>query len=436
MTGKRDEAAGTFYGIIRGLKDPQMWANKWLSQSMHILNTSAKSGAWVEDGAVEDIRELETNYARPGAMLKVTPGALSQGRIKDRDAPAMPAGFHQLLQFAIMSIPDVSGISREALGLADREQAGILEAQRKQSSQAVMAPLFDALRLYYKRDGKQMLRLVAQYIPPTKQMRILTGEQQDPQVVSTAMLPDVREYDLIVDEAPTSPNQKAEMWQFIGPALPTLIGKVPMSVVVEMLRFSPLPESGIARLEGLAQQFEQQQAQQPNPEAEKANADMAMQQQKLAFEQQKHQQEMAFKAAEFEFEQRKAEQEFALEQQKAEFEAQMQARDAQLKLAEADHQARIREADSARENDRAMREIERQSEMRSFERGEIAEIVKPFLEEMAGPFTEATQGMVQSQAQMRDLFASMHDAMMSPAEIVRGSDGRLAGVRRVRQSVQ
>lgn len=314
MTGKRDEKSGTFYGLIRNLRDPQMWANKWLSQSLHILNTSAKSGIIIEENAIPsgadstipDIRTFEKDYAKPGSISVVAPGAISQNRFKEKQAPAMPAGFYQLLQFAIMSIPDMSGVNKEVLGIADREQAGVLEAQRKQAAQAVLAPLFDALRLYYKRDGRQVARMVSAYIPAEKQIRITMGDNKDPQLVSTANMPDVRLYDIVVDEAPTSPNQKTEVWQFLAPALPGLMkAGIPPAVWVELLRYSPLPESTVDRVRDLLAAEAEKAAQQPDPEQQKVmmeaqikRDDHQMQMMKLMQEMRQDQQQHAMKMAE------------------------------------------------------------------------------------------------------------------------------------------
>jgi hypothetical protein len=64
ITGLKDNDKGIFYGIVRRAKDPQRWANKWLSQILHILNSQAKGGIVMERGAEDDTREFEDSWAR------------------------------------------------------------------------------------------------------------------------------------------------------------------------------------------------------------------------------------------------------------------------------------------------------------------------------------------------------------------------------------
>src|SRR3990167_2589486 len=64
VTGYRDENKGTFYGLVRGMKDPQRWANKWLSQTLAIMNSQAKGGFMAEKGVTDNPRQFEADWAR------------------------------------------------------------------------------------------------------------------------------------------------------------------------------------------------------------------------------------------------------------------------------------------------------------------------------------------------------------------------------------
>lgn len=313
ITCRRDQIKGCWYGVVRAALDPQRWANKWLAQGLHILNTGAKSGALAEEGTVKDVREFEATYAKPGALTVLQPGALTGGRFQPKVPAPFPAGFDRLIQYAVTSVQDVTGINRELLGTADRDQAGVLEWQRKQAAQATLAPLFDALRLYYKREGRLLLHFVQKFIPPDRVLRI-TMPDGDQQMVMQSQLPDIAEYDVVVDQAPTSPNQKMEVWGFLQPSLPALLKMgLPLPVWAELLRYSPLPESAVNKMiEGLEQMA--QQAPPPDPEVEKAKAQIALQQQKQQGDMQmsaaRAQQDMAIEA-------RRAEQDMAIREQDA-----------------------------------------------------------------------------------------------------------------------
>ena len=283
ITGRRDRARNCFYGIVRAVLDPQRWANKWLSQSLHMINTSAKSGVIVEESAIPGNlrRKFEEDWSKPGSVSVVGDGGL--GRIQPKVPAPFPSGFDRMLQFAIASIPDVTGINKEVLGLADREQAASLEWQRKQSAQTVLAPLFDSLRRYYKEEGRLLLKFIKEFIPPDKVLRITMPDGKPEQVVP-AMIPDADMYDVVVDQAPNSPNQKMEVWAAMQPMMPVLIKELPPPVLLQLLEYSPLPESTVQKIkEGV----EKMPPPPPPPEMIKMQAEMQMKQQDAALKQQK-----------------------------------------------------------------------------------------------------------------------------------------------------
>lgn len=172
ITGKRDRNTGHWFGLVRALRDPQMWANKWLSQIMHLINTSAKPGYDVEEGAIKDMAAFEARAARPGAVNKFVDGALQQGRVQRREASPLPPDLSNLMTYANESMQNVSGINAELLGMADREQAGVLEYQRKQSAVTLLAPMFDSFRRYRKMAGRCWLYFMQNYLTDGRLIRI------------------------------------------------------------------------------------------------------------------------------------------------------------------------------------------------------------------------------------------------------------------------
>jgi len=144
ITGKRDRNRNTWYGLTRTMKDPQRWANKWLSQIMHIINSNAKGGLLAEIGAFVDPRKAQDEWSSPDAITLLREGGLD--KVKEKTVSNYPSGIDRLMEFALNSLPQVTGINLEALGLANREQAGVLEQQRKQAAYGLLSPLFDSCR--------------------------------------------------------------------------------------------------------------------------------------------------------------------------------------------------------------------------------------------------------------------------------------------------
>lgn len=271
ITGKRDHNKGTWYGLVRGMKDPQRWANKWLSQSLHILNSNAKGGIFAERDAFDDIREAEETYARADRITWVKPGANQNGKIVPKPAPTFPAGFDALMQFAITSIRDVSGVNNELLGLRDSQQSGVLEEHRKQAGMTILAGLFDSLRRYRKRQGRVLLYYITRYLSDGRLIRIVGEEGQ--QYVPLIREPGVVQYDVIVDDQANSPNQKEKVWQLFQNLLPVLGQTMGPEEWLTMLEFSPFPTSVVEKLK--AGFKEKQEAAAPKQQAME-QAQMAM----------------------------------------------------------------------------------------------------------------------------------------------------------------
>lgn len=278
ITAKRDRNKGTWYGIVRAMKDPQRWANKWLSQSLHILNSNAKGGALIEEDALKNPRKAEEDWAKPEALILLKPGG-SQ-KIKDRPMGQMPAGFDRLMTFAVQSMRDVTGINMEMMGLADRQQAGIVENARKQAGFTIVARLFNSFRRYRKEQGRLMMHFIQEYIPEGTLIRI--GEPGQAQWMPLLKRADALQYDIVVDDAPFSPNQKEAVWDSMQQLFPVLAKMpIPPQVWQAVLPYSPLPASAVQKVtEALSQPVA------PDPQVQAQQMQMQMDAQNQAHEMQ------------------------------------------------------------------------------------------------------------------------------------------------------
>lgn len=243
ITGKRNKVENTWYGLVENMKDPQRWANKFFSQILHIINSNAKGGLMAETGAFVDPKKAEEAWADPNAVILLKNGGLA--KVKERTSANYPQGLDKLMNFAVGSIPAVSGINLETLGMVDREQAGVLEQERKKSTFTILAPFFDSLRRYRKEEGRLLFHYINEYISDGRLIRVKNdqGEQWVPLVRQDETL----EYDIIVDEAPTSPNQKQETWDTMIKLLPALL-KEGVPLPPDFFDYSPLPAELAAKM--------------------------------------------------------------------------------------------------------------------------------------------------------------------------------------------
>jgi phage baseplate assembly protein W len=278
ITGKRDRNKNVFFGIVRAMKDPARWSNKWMSQTMHIMNTTAKGGVAVERGGFFDNdAEGEASWAKQDQVTFLKPGALTGAngpKMMAKPVSAFPQGSFELMQFAVNSLPQVSGVNTEMLGMQQNSgQAASLDRQRKQSVMIILQPLFDGLRRYRKEQGRLMLYLIQHYLSDGRLIKIEgKDEAQYEPLIKQADI----EYDVVVDEAPTSANQKEATWDMLQQILPVIGKMLPPSTWLALLKYSPLPTSAQKDISDSLAQAQQQ----PDPEQAKRDAELKAHQDK------------------------------------------------------------------------------------------------------------------------------------------------------------
>lgn len=275
MTGKRDRKRGTWFGLMRPMMDPQKFTNKLFSEILHIVRTNANGGMAMEEGAVSDMADFENTWSATDKITWLNNGSLSSPNgprmIPKTPPPVQPALF-QLMELAMDMVRKVTGVNDEILGLVGKEQAGVLEYQRKQAAYGILSPFFDAERRYRRDQGKLLLAQMRLYLPADKLMKVVDqGTQQYVTVAETLL---AAQYDVIVDDAPSGPNSKAKVMQILGPWMGPMVagGILGPDAIADILPYMDLPSAVADKLANAIRGKMQmaQQVQQPIMEAEQA----------------------------------------------------------------------------------------------------------------------------------------------------------------------
>lgn len=227
-TWEPDDKTGMWFGLVRGLRDPQQWSNKFFAQLMHMMNTTAKGGIMAEEGAFSDVRQAEQTLARTDKITVVARNALQNGSIQPKPGSAITGGVIALSEMADQAFTDVSGINLELLGLADRDQAGVLEAQRKQAAMTILATLFDGYGGFHRDVGGCRLYFLQNYLADDRLIRI--DGTDGPQAIQLLKDKTLGRYDVIVGENPSSPNAKERVWATLQPFMPEIVQNRPLLV--------------------------------------------------------------------------------------------------------------------------------------------------------------------------------------------------------------
>ncbi len=449
ITGKRDRNSGTWYGLVRPMKDPQRWSNKFFSQILHIINTNAKGGLLAEAGAVDDVREFESRWAEADSIMWTRDGGVAQGKIIPKPITQVPPDVSNMMAFCVQSLRDVTGINLELLGMAEQVQPGVLEYQRRQSGLMILATLFDSLRRYRKEQGRLMLYFIQEYIPEGRLIRI--EGPLGAQYVPLMKQGETAQFDVVVDEAPSSPNLKEQVFGVMQVVAPQLLA-MGVRIPPESLDYLPLPDSLV---QAIRKANEPQEGQPPPVDP----AIQAMQQQ-IALDQQKAQSDAAIAqqklASETDIKQQQLQGDMAIQQQKlalekAQVDQQMQIENMRMQLEQLKMQAMLQKVVPGATN-----EIEQsqtmlyetlaalhqnvQSGMGALADGlkatagrqdEIASVLKQLSDGQgkSGSTADQIASMLKQLADGQSQHGEMLQQLAAPREVVRDAMGRVSGMR-------
>ena len=265
ITAYRDRNRRMWYGIVRAMIDPQEWANKFFSQILHIINSNSKGGLMAESDAFANPRKAEEDWANPNSVVLLKPGGLE--KVRERMPATFPASIDRMMQFSIGALSDVTGIPLELMGTVNRDQAGVLEAERKRTGITMLATLFDSFKHYHKDQGKLLLYFMKEYLSDGRLVRI-NGESGQ-RYVPLVRQDDSIKFDVIVDEMPQSPNNKERVWGTMQVMLPILMNAgMPPEMLSDVVAYSPLPEAFSQKLKQFMEQRQQQMQQQQQQQAQ------------------------------------------------------------------------------------------------------------------------------------------------------------------------
>jgi hypothetical protein len=206
-----------FFGMMRPMRDPQQYANKFFSQAVHVWSSNPKGALLYEEDLFEDKETAMREWAKPTGMVPVPTGALSQTpkeKFKQLTSSQGLGGVRELLAHSQEAVPMAAGINENYFvgGAQDlrRTPASSIESVQRQNLVTISQP-FDSLRMYKKTQAKLILGFIQEYMDEQEIMRIVGPEDAEiiPAVANGQL---IDQYDIVIEESPTSQDKQMEVF--------------------------------------------------------------------------------------------------------------------------------------------------------------------------------------------------------------------------------
>lgn len=152
-TGYRDEETGTWYGLIRQMREPSSYINKIRTDMMYILEHASKNAVLYNEDAVEDAQEFEDMRAEHGATI----GVNDISGITTLQSPNH-TGYESLYSVMQSAPAQAIGMNQEWLGTSqNRQVSAAFESQRISQVTSVLSEPVDSISLGDKQTTRQYI---------------------------------------------------------------------------------------------------------------------------------------------------------------------------------------------------------------------------------------------------------------------------------------
>ncbi len=256
VTGKRDETDGCWYGIVRPMKDPQLWANKFLSTLLYIYMHNSKGGLFIESDAVLDPEQLKRDYAKPGTAIVVNPGAIQNGKIKERGMSPLDSAAASIMGMAIDAIPAVTGVNPAVVAVSTQNRSNALEDTRIRQSATLLMDYFESMSQYRKEKGRLYVLFTREYLCQEERLIRISDEGQPAKFIELIQDSLADDYDVVSEEGALTISQKEETWRVL-----TQLFQGQGAIPTPLWKYAPIPANIANEVVQFQQQQQQQQAQ-------------------------------------------------------------------------------------------------------------------------------------------------------------------------------
>lgn len=224
MTGGWNEHDKLWYGFVQALINPQEYANRYFNQLIEIIAYQGKGGLMYESDAIEEgqAKELEQTFAKPGGATRFRSGAISGNKVREKQVGTLPEAAMAVMQFAISSMENVTGISTNMFGVPSTVSGSVSGAAGRQKMFAgllLLAKEFDSFSQFKRKDAEIALWHL-KMLADDRLIRV--GDAGDPDILRLMRTPFDTKCEVYVEESDMDPTAR-QVWQdnimSIAPAL-------------------------------------------------------------------------------------------------------------------------------------------------------------------------------------------------------------------------